>query len=725
MRSSPIPALLRFLILIQLAIQLLAIASDSECREKCGRIEIRYPFGITQGCSLSGFQLDCTAAVNSPSLFLLNSTTKILSISNGRVVIDSTPFTAVDCADGTHSAAYIALPETGPFTVSHTHNTFMAVGCDTVAVISDGGMFTRGCVSLCSTKKGAVDDLSGSCSGEGCCETSVPENMKYLALGATNMYGYKNTSRFGNCSYAFVVERRSFSTAGKELAGIFRRRMVLDWTVRAGDGCKNQTISSCGVNSECFDTHLRNGYLCNCSVGFSGNPYLTGKYGCRDIDECEPESNQNQCVKTARCENTVPGYECRCPFGWKGDGKRTGSGCRKIVPISETVVGIGLGFLLILIFAVWFYSLLKKRSLVKLQEHYFKQNGGWLLKQQLLSSHDSVRLFTADELRRSTENYVDSRIIGSGGYGTVYRGSLTDGSTVAIKKSKIMDQTQIDQFINEVVILTQINHRNVVKLLGCCLETEVPLLVYEYVSNGTLFHHIHEKRTMKWDQRLRSAAETAEALAYLHSSASTPIIHRDVKSSNILLDESYTAKVSDFGISRLIPMDQTHVPTLVQGTLGYLDPEYFQTGQLTAKSDVYSFGVVLAEILTGQRPVSSESNLAMYFLSSMEKKEMTELVDGDVVFDEDGVVAEQMKVVAELTKKCLLLRGEKRPTMKEVAQDLGAAIDIAVGNMTTELEEEDDGGDVGVLRKRKEFLGVLESQESLVGNLTADVDLIR
>nr|DAD42463.1 TPA_asm: hypothetical protein HUJ06_000693 [Nelumbo nucifera] len=341
------------------------------------------------------------------------------------------------------------------------------------------------------------------------------------------------------------------------------------------------------------------------------------------------------------------------------------------------VIGISSG-IIFLIGGFWLHWGFHKRRLYKLKEKFFQQNGGLLLKQHLSSRNgptEVIKIFTVDELRKATDNYNVDRILGQGGNGTVYKGILPDDREVAVKKSKIIDQSQVEQFINEMVILSQINHRNVVKLLGCCLETEVPLLVYEFISNGTLFHHIHNeghKFTLSWEDRSRIAAEIASALAYLHSTASPPIIHRDVKSVNVLLDNNYTTKVSDFGASKLIPSDQTQITTLVQGTLGYLDPEYFHTNQLSEKSDVYSFGVVLAELLTGRQALSfdrpeEERNLARHFVSLVKENNIHKILEEQVMHESSE---DQLQEVTELAKRCLNVNQEERPTMKEVEIEL-------------------------------------------------------
>lgn len=192
--------------------------------------------------------------------------------------------------------------------------------------------------------------------------------------------------------------------------------------------------------------------------------------------------------------------------------------------------GIGAGFgTLVLVGGIWWLrKFIKKRRMNKRKSKFFKRNGGLLLQQQLHTNKgnvDKTRVFSSRELEKATENFSENRILGQGGQGTVYKGMLVDGRTVAVKKSKIVDEDKVEEFINEVVILSQINHRHVVKLLGCCLEMDVPILVYEFILNGNLFQHIHEEfddYTMIWGIRMRIAVDIAGALSYLHDAASSP-----------------------------------------------------------------------------------------------------------------------------------------------------------------------------------------------------------
>jgi serine/threonine protein kinase len=328
----------------------------------------------------------------------------------------------------------------------------------------------------------------------------------------------------------------------------------------------------------------------------------------------------------------------------------------------------------------WLYKLAKKRKNIELKRKFFKRNGGLLLQQQLSSNHGSVqktKIFTSKELETATDRFNENRILGQGGQGTVYKGMLEDGRIVAVKRSTIVGEEKLEEFINEVVILSQINHRNVVKLFGCCLETEVPLLVYEFISNGNLFQYLHnfyqnEDFILSWEMRLQIAIEVAGALSYLHSAASIPIYHRDIKSANILLDNKYRAKVSDFGSSRSMAIDQTHLTTNVQGTFGYLDPEYFQSSQFTDKSDVYSFGVVLVELLSGKKPILSSTSqetrsLATHFIVLMEENRLFDILDVQV---KEDCLEEEIMAVANLAKRCLKVSRKHRPAMKEVSAEL-------------------------------------------------------
>lgn len=224
-----------------------------------------------------------------------------------------------------------------------------------------------------------------------------------------------------------------------------------------------------------------------------------------------------------------------------------------------------------------------------------------------LSRLGSIHL-NLSQVARATQNFSRSLQIGEGGFGTVYRAQLEDGQVVAIKRAKKEFYASLQtEFSSEVELLAKIDHRNLVKLLGFVDKGDERLIITEYVPNGTLREHLDGQRDkiLDFNQRLEIAIDVAHGLTYLHTYAEKQIIHRDIKSSNILLTESMRAKVADFGFARLGPMDsdKTHISTKVKGTVGYLDPEYMKTYQLTTKSDVYSFGVLLLETLTGRRPV--------------------------------------------------------------------------------------------------------------------------
>lgn len=337
--------------------------------------------------------------------------------------------------------------------------------------------------------------------------------------------------------------------------------------------------------------------------------------------------------------------------------------------------GVSIGVIVTSLTMFLSYCLLRQRRIAKQKEHNFKKNGGKIFEKLLSESEGStqiVKIFTEEELKNATQNFSPDNIVGQGGFGTVYKGILTDNTEVAIKKSKVIDPNQIGQFVNEVVLLSKISHPNIVKLLGCCLETDVPLLAYEYIVNETLHHHLHGKSRgslLTWRLRLNIAVETAEALAYMHSTSK--IIHRDIKSSNILLNDDYTVKVSDFGISRSVPKDKMQVSTAVQGTLGYIDPDYFRSGILTEKSDVYSFGVVLVELLTGKKVNYAKSNsnrsLVDLFVLFSSEDHLIEIIDDQVKLD---CTPDELNRVAEVVKSCVACESETRPTMQEVKNDL-------------------------------------------------------
>ncbi|KAK4392331.1 Wall-associated receptor kinase [Sesamum angolense] len=571
------------------------------CQSKCGNLTVPYPFGIgiNTGCSVSSwFDVNCNTSFSPPKPFISTGNLEILDISDDKVLIKN--WVAASCYDQLgnitrRNQAFINLVST-PFAFSDINNR--------------------------------EDLIEGDCSGIGCCQTAIPKGLKKFNSNLGSLNNHVNITSFDPCGYAFLGDPDHYRFSAHDLIDVSFQNwtidnvpVVLDWALVLRIAVKlRSTMISLAFKIATVLILIQDLEDIGAAVR-------------RDINECE----NNPCDEHGICINTPGSFNCSCKKGYFGDGTKDGRGCiaeNSQFPVAKFSLGISFGFLAFIIAATVVYFSIQKRNLMKLREKFFQQNGGLLLKQQLSSnemSMKSTKIFTAEELEKATNNYADDRILGRGGYGTVYKGILHDKQIVAIKKSRVMDQTQIEQFINE--------WRNALVFL---------------------------------DNRLRIATEAAGALAYLHSAAAMPIIHRDVKSPNILLDEYYTAKISDFGASRLVPIDQTQVSTLVQGTLGYLDPEYFHTSQLTEKSDVYSFGVVLAELMTGRRPLANtkneeEKSLATFFVVSLKEDRLFQILDPRVL--REGSL-EQIRSVAELVKRCLRLHSEERPTMKDVAMEL-------------------------------------------------------
>ncbi|XP_068647467.1 receptor-like serine/threonine-protein kinase ALE2 [Aristolochia californica] len=290
----------------------------------------------------------------------------------------------------------------------------------------------------------------------------------------------------------------------------------------------------------------------------------------------------------------------------------------------------------------------------------------------------SAKAFSLVEIERATDNFNDSRILGEGGFGLVYRGILEDGTSVAVKVLKRDDQQGSREFLAEVEMLGRLHHRNLVKLIGICTEEHSRCLVYELIPNGSVESHLHgvdkETAPLDWVARMKIALGSARGLAYLHEDSSPRVIHRDFKSSNILLEYDFTPKVSDFGLARTaLDEGHEHISTRVMGTFGYVAPEYAMTGHLLVKSDVYSYGVVLLELLTGRKPVDmsqppGQENLVTWARPLLTSKEGLEVIIDPALGT--ALPFDSVAKVAAIASMCVQPEVSHRPFMGEVVQAL-------------------------------------------------------
>ncbi|CAA7056920.1 unnamed protein product [Microthlaspi erraticum] len=488
-------------------------------------------------------------------------------------------------------------------------------------------LLVQGCKensSNCSISRRFVEDRLNlsRCKSPVRCLDGVTTESDVMSIGDV-------VNRSG-CKYWFSsITHQSRNT--KSGVSIDVGRLRLDWWIK--ERCSNMT---CSLNASCTNVTLADGgfgHRCTCLDGFTGNAF-TVHGGCRPVGK--------------------------------------GKGLHKLIVLGSGIL-VGVTLIVILICA---YIYRHKRS----ASYVRKSIANRLLSE--LAGNSTVPFYTYKEIEKATDSFSDKNKLGTGAYGTVYAGEFPNSSWVAVKRLRRKDNTSIDQVVNEIKLLSSVSHPNLLRLLGCCISQGEPFLVYEFMPNGTLSQHLQHERGHKplsWPLRLSIASQTANAIAHLHdSSVNTPIYHRDIKSSNILLDYEFNSKISDFGLSRLgmsTDLDGSHISTAPQGTPGYLDPQYHQDFQLSDKSDVYSFGVVLVEIISGFKVIDfarpyNEVNLAALAVDRIGRGRVVDIIDPCLKAENDPKMFASIHNLAELAFRCLSFHRNMRPTMVEVTEDL-------------------------------------------------------
>lgn len=299
-----------------------------------------------------------------------------------------------------------------------------------------------------------------------------------------------------------------------------------------------------------------------------------------------------------------------------------------------------------------------------------------------------VKIFSYNELRKATQDFSGANKIGEGGFGSVFRGMLRDGTVVAVKVLSATSRQGVREFLTELTAISDIKHENLVTLVGCCAEGTHRILVYNYLENNslsqTLLGSSYSNIQFNWRARVKIAVGVARGLAFLHEEIHSPIIHRDIKASNILLDNDLTPKISDFGLARLLPPNATHVSTRVAGTLGYLAPEYAIRGQVTKKSDIYSFGVLLLEIVSGRCNTNNRLPYEDQFLlertwALYEQGHLDEIIDAGIGDDLDVDEACRFLKIGLLCTQDAMAR---RPNMTTVVRMLKGEKNVSVEKIT-------------------------------------------
>ncbi|CAM0901500.1 unnamed protein product [Alopecurus aequalis] len=407
---------------------------------------------------------------------------------------------------------------------------------------------------------------------------------------------------------------------------------------------------------------------CNSVATLNGHTNTTYLTGC--ITTCasvnDTGNDGTPCSGHGYCEASITPKLSEIIVAWQENGNAVpGNPCQYSFVATKGWYGTIFCLAILVLLLIYLRYQQQKRKLID----RFNKNGG-----QLLESI-KIEIFSKKELKNITKDY--SSPLGKGAFGEVFEGNIgdSDSTRVAVKRSMlpgkaITEDVQRESFANEIKIQFQINHRNVVQLRGCCLETEVPMLVYEFVPRGSLHDVLHDKKDpLPLETRLDIAIDSAVALVYMHSEASQKILHGDVKSGNILLDDKFMPKVSDFGTSRFLSFDKDHT-NMVIGDMSYIDPVYTKTGLLTEKSDVYSFGIVLLELVTRKEArYDGNNSLPMNYLKASRDGTTRQIIDKEVA-DHGEECVDCLEEIGRIAMQCLNDEVDDRPTMSDVADRL-------------------------------------------------------
>ncbi|KAK7337158.1 hypothetical protein VNO77_17719 [Canavalia gladiata] len=599
-------------------------SSQKTC-PNCGSMQVPYPLSTEPSCGDPYYKLRCDSHSQRLYFDTLNGSSylvlKIMS-SIQRIVVKPSPWLPNSCVtqDMPRSNG-IWLNQSLPFNITSSNTVFL-FNCSPRLLVSP-----LNCTpfSICHRYLESSGHVDTNRALE--CASGIHPCCTFLAGGIPSAYRIR-LHNSGCKAFRSVLHLDQEKPPNQWEEGL-----EIQWSPPPEPVCRTQR--DCSGDSKCSPAGRNDLFRCLCNGGHHWDPFVS------------------TCVR----------YDKR-KSKWK------------------TSLVVSIGVITFFSLAVVLVIITKTCKLSSYREKQAKER-----EEELKSSagEKAYRMFQLKELKKATNGFSQDRILGSGGFGEVYKGELQDGTLVAVKKAKVGNLKSTQQVLNEVAILSQVNHKNLVRLLGCCVESEQPLMIYEYISNGTLYDHLHGRYSnfLNWKTRLKVAFQTAEALAYLHSAAHTPIYHRDVKSTNILLDDEFNAKVSDFGLSRLANPGLSHVSTCAQGTLGYLDPEYYRNYQLTDKSDVYSYGVVLLELLTSQKAIDfnrdqDDVNLAIHVSQHASNGTIMEVVDQRLLSLEHS--ADKMntgiKLFLELALQCLKEKKGERPGMRDIVQRLLCIIRI-------------------------------------------------